>query len=346
MIGKYLYGITTSDAAKFPEAGAAPDLSGIYTIPYQEAAAVVSDCEIIDYRNMRRDALAMLLVRHQKVIERIMELGDTIIPMKFGTIARDDAEVRDILVKGNRLIREITPNVRDKIEVDVAVTWKDLGSILKEIGQEKEITELKKAVLDAKTVTVEDQMKVGLAVKKILDDKRDHHSSLIQDALKSLSHACRPHELMDDQMVMNSAFLINKARRDEFYARIENLNNEFSEKLNFRCVGPLPPYSFYTVEIKKLDFNDLEWARNQLGVSAGVTTKSEIKRHYHRAALALHPDKNPDKPGMEKEFGDAARAYKILEDYCRAGEQTDGEADISFGEEKFKKSALLVKMRD
>jgi DnaJ-class molecular chaperone len=81
-------------------------------------------------------------------------------------------------------------------------------------------------------------------------------------------------------------------------------------------------------------------------VSTGVTTKSEIKKHYHRAAQALHPDKNPDKPGMEKEFGNAARAYKILTDYCRAGEQTGREVNISCGEEKFKESAILVKMID
>ena len=354
MDGKYIYGIVASGSVELPGAGAAPDLAGVYTIQYQNASAVVSDCEMIDYRNMRKDALALLLVRHQKVIEGIMELGNAIIPVKFGTLACSDAEARDILVKGSRLIQEIAPKVRDKIEIDVAVTWKDFGSTLKEIGQGKEITELKKEVLSAKTVTVEDQMKVGLAVKKILDDKKDYHSGLIQDALKSLSHDCRTHELMDDQMVINSAFLISKARQDEFYARVESLNSEFSGNLNFRCIGPLPPYSFYTIDIKKLDFKDLEWARNQLGVAEEVTTKSEIKRHYHRAAHALHPDKNPDKPGTEKEFGNAARAYKILADYCRAGEQTrqtDGgqtgrEVNISFNKEKFKESSILVKMTD
>ncbi|MCG2725118.1 MAG: GvpL/GvpF family gas vesicle protein [Elusimicrobia bacterium] len=353
--GKYLYGIIASAAAKFPGAEAAPDLAGIYTIPHRDAAAVVSDCEIIDYKSMRKDAVAMLLVRHQKAIENIMELGNTIIPIRLGTFACDDAEVRDILVKGYRLIKEIIPKVHDKIEIDVAVTWKDFGSILKGIGQEKEITELKKVLLGAaKGVTVDDQMKVGLKVMEILDEKKQHYSSLIQDTLKRMSHDCKAHELMDDQMVMNSAFLISKAKQEEFYARIESLNKECSEKLNFRCIGPLPPYSFYTIDIKKLDFKDLEWARNQLGVSTMIITKSEIKRHYHRAAHALHPDKNPDKPGMEKEFGNAARAYKILADYCRAGEQTrqtDGgpagsEADISFSEEKFKESAILVKMTD
>ena len=234
--GKYLYGIIASASAELPGAGAAPDLAGIYTIPHQDVAAVAGDCEMVDYKHMRKDALALLLVRHQKVIEKIMELGNTVIPMRFGTVACSDAEVRDILVKGYRLIKEIVPKVQDKIEIDVAVTWKDFGSILKEIGREKEITELKKALLSApKGVTVDDQMKVGLMVRKILDGKNEYHSSLIQNALKSMSRDFRPHELMDDQMVMNSAFLISKARQEEFDARIESLM-----EASARDLGALP----------------------------------------------------------------------------------------------------------
>ena len=124
-----------------------------------------------------------------------------------------------------------------------------------------------------KGVSVDDQMEFGLAVKKALDDKRRHVADSIQDALKLLCRDCREHELMDDQMVMNCAFSISRPEQDVFYARIESLNGGFSEKLNFRCVGPLPPYSFYTIEIKKLDFKDMEWAREKLGLSHQSATK-------------------------------------------------------------------------
>ncbi len=343
--GKYLYGIIASSAPEFSRPGAIVDFADIYVVPCQDLAAVVGDSEIVDYQHMRKDALAMLLVRHQKVIEKIMELGHAVIPIRLGTFAADDAAVRDILSKGHRLIHEILPKINDKIEIDVAAVWKDFGPAIKEIGQHPEIMELKKTLLgNPQGVTMDDQMKVGLAVKKLLDAKREHVANLIQAALKDLSHDCRAHELMDDQMVVNCAFLISRAEQEGFYARVEGLDAELAGKLNFRCIGPLPPYSFYTLEIKKMDFQELEWARNKLGLLSPVATKNEIKKAYHRAAISFHPDKNPDTPGMDKEFGIVKRAHKILADYCLASEQTRPGEDIPFGEERFQERSILVKV--
>ena len=343
--GKYLYGIIASSAPEFSRPGAIADFANIYAVAYQDLAAVVGDSEIVDYQHMRKDALAMLLVRHQKVIEKIMGLGHTVIPVRLGTFAADDAEVRDILKKGRRLIDEIIPKIQDKIEIDVAAVWKDFGAAIKEIGGDPEITELKRSLLsNPKGVTVDDQMKVGLAVKKILDAKREVAADLIQGALKEISHDCRIHELMDDRMVVNCAFLISLKKQEGFYARVESLDAELAGKLNFRCIGPLPPYSFYTLEIKKMDFQELEWARNKLGLSCPVATKNEIKKAYHRAAVSFHPDKNPDTPGSDKEFGIVKRAHKILADYCLASEQAGPGEDIPFGEERFQERSILVKV--
>ena len=99
------------------------------------------------------------------------------------------------------------------------------------------------------------------------------------------------------------------------------LNTEFNETLNFRCVGPLPPYSFYTLEIKTVKNEDIDWARKRLGLSGDITSKNEIKKAYQRQALSTHPDRNLNAPGAGKEFDDVNKAYKILEDYCTAREQ-------------------------
>ena len=161
---------------------------------------------------------------------------------------------------------------------------------------------------------------------------------------KKICPVYRAHELMDDKMVLNCAFLTGKAQQEEFYARVESLDKELAGKLNFRCIGPLPPYSFYTLEIKKMDFQELEWARSKLGLSSPVATKNEIKKAYHRAAVSWHPDKNPNTPGMEKEFGIVKRAHKILMDYSLASAQAGPGEDIPFAEEKFQERSILVKV--
>ena len=271
-IGKYIYGVVNSNTAFslfIPNDffGDEKDKTHeVHTIPYQDISAVVCDSGAIDLTYMCRDALARLLVGHQKVIERIMGNGYSIIPVKLGTSAIDEAEVKDILRKGYGLIKGIIPKISEKIEIDVVATWDDFTAAIKEAGEVKEIREFKEQLpKHPKEITVDDQMRVGVMLKNALDEKREKYAFKIQDTLKVLYDDSMQHELMDDKMVANIAFLIDKTKQKEFYAKVEDLNIEFAEKLNFRCVSPLPPYSFYTLEVKKLRFEEIDWARKKLG---------------------------------------------------------------------------------
>jgi hypothetical protein len=336
---KYIYGIINSDAKKsFSPYG--------YTISYRDISAVVSDSEIVDYTHMPKDAVARLLVGHQKVIEGIMSFGYIIIPMRLGTFAVDETEVRDILNKGYKVIKDILTRITDKIEIDVIAAWSDFTSLLKEVGEEKEIKEFKERLLShPKGITVDDQVKVGAMIKEHLDRKAEKYALEIREALKTLSQDFNVHTRMDDRMVMNAAFLINKDREKDFDRKVQELNREFAERLNFRCVGPLPPYSFYMLEIKKMKSEEINWAREKLGLDDFIT-KDELKKAFHRSALSFHPDKNPDKPGVEAEFDDVTKAYRILVDYCLASEQA-GQGDYcSLNFRGLKKDAILVKVRE
>jgi len=320
-------------------------LNHAYIISFRDISAVVSDAEIADCSHMPKDALARMLLRHQEVIEKIMAESATggIIPMKLGTFADNDDEVREILTKGYRTIKDIFGRAKNCIEIDVVATMNDFNSFLQEVSQEDEIKQLKQSLLSKKeVVTVDDQMKVGVLVKKYLDKKREEYANQIQCALNEIAQNFKAHDLMDDKMILNTAFLMDQSRRKDFEQEVEGLNNKFEEKLNFRCVGPLPPYSFYTLEVKKAQFEEVDWARKKLGLTDAFITASNIKKAHRRLALTCHPDKNPDTPDIEKKFDDMTRAYKILLDYYRASNPT-GEADgCYFNEEAFEKNAVLV----
>ena len=301
----------------------------------------MSDSPIVDYTHMSKDNLARLLVSHQRVIERIMNLKYTIIPLRLGTFAINEAGVKDILNKGYNLIKEILEKIHDKIEIEVCATWKDFASRVKEAGEERQIKEFSEKLLANPTgITVEDQMKVGIMVKKALDTERERYAKEIEDALRTVSQDIKVHELMDDKMIINTAFLIDRTRQKEFEKRVEELNAKFNERLNFRCVGPLPLYSFYTLTIKKMQFEEIDWARKRLGLSDSAG-KDEIRRAYQRAAASTHPDINPE---IERGFDDVNRAYKMLVDYGRACEQTGEKEGYSFREEELKRNAILVKL--
>ena len=75
-----------------------------------------------------------------------------------------------------------------------------------------------------------------------------------------------------------------------------------------------------------------------LGIARNAT-KDEIKKAYRELALKYHPDKNPDKPGMEKEFYELTSAYKFLAECSRSGVRFSTERDL-------KNNPVLVKLRD
>ena len=108
--------------------------------------------------------------------------------------------------------------------------------------------------------------------------------------------------------------------------------------LIFRCVGPLPPYSFYTAEVKKIPLDDIELAKRKLCLN-NMATKDEIIKAYRSKANLHHPDKNADSPDAEKQFNEIVRAYKILLEYC------DGNACLPDGKE-FSRNAIIIKVRE
>jgi hypothetical protein len=303
---------------------------------------VVSDSEIVDYSHMPKDTLGRLLVSHQQLVEKVMA-KHTIIPMRLGTFASSDEEVREILSKGYRTIKDIFERAKDSIEIDIVATLNDLKSFLQEVSEEDEIRQLKQSLLNKEGgITIDDQMKVGVLVKRHLDKKKEMFANQIQAALGEIAQNLKAHDLMDDKMVLNTAFLVSQTRRKEFERKLDELNDKFEEKLNFRCVGPLPPYSFYTLEVKKPQFEEIDWAKKKLGLEKDFITAIEIKKAHRKTALTCHPDKNPDTPNIEQKFDEMTRAYKILLDYYRASNQDEHDEGCYLNEEAFEKNALLV----
>jgi hypothetical protein len=345
---KYVYGvIAPNEARPFDRIAferevqsATPECRTVSAIAHQDIAAVVSDSAISDHTHLLKDALARLLVQHQMVVETVMSLGYTVIPMRLGTFARDEREVREILGCGNGLVRAISAKVADRIEVDVVATWNDFGAVLKEIAEHPAIRKVK-AELQAKPagVSLEDQMRVGVMVKKLLDSARTELAEAIGAALKPVCADRREHDLMDDRMISNTAFLLDRARQSRFDQVIQELNTRFNGRLNFRCVGPLPPYSFCTLEARKIEFEKIEWARKKLGLVNDRATRDEIKQAHRQRAFACHPDRNAGSPVLGREFDEVTKAFRILDDFCQ------GEL-CYFDPSRFRESALQIRVRN
>lgn len=359
--GKYIYGVIDGgQGEQFPLDGVVRFATGLgeavetpqcdidreqaHTISWRDISAVVADAPVVDYLAMPKGDLARLLVRHQQVIERVMA-RHTILPFRLGTVADNDEQVRQILARGHRTITDTLQKAQGAVEIDVTATIGDFSSFLRHVADMAEIGQLKRSLSHMHAgVTVEDQMKVGMLVERHASEKKQEMSTEIHWALNHLAEDCKDHDLMDDKMVLNSAFFVRRDRQGEFDNQVEQLNAQFDDSLDFRCVGPLPPYSFYTLEVRVTDFEEVDWARRQLGLSGDSTTVDAIKKAYRRLALTCHPDKNPGVPDIEQKFADMSRAYRLLLDYSQAFGEVVQEERLRFDEQAFEKNAIWVTM--
>lgn len=342
---KYICGIINSKGQELSSLFAFTTCEEIHAISYNNIAAVVKDSEFVDYTTLPKDQLARRLLAHQQVIEMIMD-SHTIIPVKLGTYALNDNEVKEILSKGYVIFKDVFGKINNKIEIDVAATWNDLNSVIKEIGGEQEIKDFKEELTaQPDGITFEDKMRIGSQIKDRLERQRDRISREIETALKDFNIDFRKHPLMDDRMVFNAAYLLDKDQKDKFEGTLDELNNRFSERINFRCVGPLPPYSFYTVEVKKIPFNDIAWAREILDLD-NTATKEKINKAYKSKANVYHPDKNNVSSDGNRQFNEICRAYNILVKYCLSVEQTGMKDFCPSDEKENSQDAIIVKIKE
>jgi DnaJ-domain-containing protein 1 len=315
--GKYIYGIIQANGKRnFGALGLGDLLKEVYTVPFQDISAVVSDSPIKAYHSMTKDKVVGDLLRHQSVIEKVME-NQTILPMKFGTFVEGEKEVTQMMKMGYEQFRQALNSINNKIELDVVAFWnKDM--IFKELAEEKEIKEFKEKIISIPAgPQLDDRISLGRLVETSLKKKNRGYTEEIRYALEEKAEDFCTHDTLDDMMILNCSFLLEAEREKDFDEKLNELDERYQKRINFRCVGPLPPYSFCTVEVKRIGFDTIDQARKLLGLGEEITP-SEIKSAHRKLVFKYHPDKNPQEESSNKEFNELNRAYKLLLEYCRS----------------------------
>jgi len=103
----------------------------VYTIPYRDVAAVVSDSPLRDYEITEDNTR-----RHEAVLRRVME-EHTVVPAEFGTAIKNERILRRLLMKAYSPTRESLRLMDDKVELGVkAVLNEDIVFVDPEKRQE------------------------------------------------------------------------------------------------------------------------------------------------------------------------------------------------------------------
>ena len=245
--GKYIYCIIgTKQERNFGPIGIGSRGDEVLTIGYDELSMVVSSHPITKFVVNRENMLA-----HEKVIEEVMKEFDSVLPVRFGTIASSADEIRNLLDRRYREFKNALRDMDHKVELGVKGIWKDKDVIFKEIVKEnKEIRKVKEKIQnDTGRKNIQAKMEVGKMVEWALQKKKEEEAEKIVDALRKTAFDYKLNKTIGDVMCMNAAFLVDKGREKEFDNIMDDLNNEYKNRIKFMYAGPLPVFNFVNIVI-------------------------------------------------------------------------------------------------
>ncbi|MDP2278941.1 MAG: GvpL/GvpF family gas vesicle protein, partial [Nitrospirota bacterium] len=191
------------------------------------------------------------LLAHEKVNEEVMKEFDSVLPVRFGTIASNADELRNLLDRRYREFKNLLRDMDHKIELGVKGIWKNMDVIFKEVVDEnKAIKRTKEDIQNDKNKkNIQAKMEVGKMVEKDLEKKKEKEAERIVDVLRRTAFDHKLNKTISDGMFINAAFLVDKGREKEFDNMMDDLSDKYKNRIKFLYAGPLPVFNFANITI-------------------------------------------------------------------------------------------------
>jgi len=245
--GRYIYCIIASSQERsFGPMGIGERGDDVSTIGYNDLSMVVSSHPVAKCVVNRDNMLS-----HERVIEAVMKEFDGVLPVRFGTIASNADEIRNLLSKRYREFKSALRDADHKVELGVKGVWKNMDVIFKEIVDEnKAIKRTKEDIQNDKNKkNIQAKTEIGKMVEKALEKKKEKEAQSFVDALRRTAFDYKLNKTIGDEMFVNAAFLVDKGREKEFDNIMDDLGDEHKERVKFMYTGPLPVFNFVNIVI-------------------------------------------------------------------------------------------------
>ena len=337
--GKYIYCIINEKREqRFNFVGI--DDREVKSVLYKDIGAVVSDAPVINFDSLGKGELMKYVAAHQKVNEEVAKNYD-VVPMAFGIIAPRIEEVTRILGKAYLQFKTALRKIAGKTEFVVQIWW-DQKRILEGLAHsDPEIQELSK---EASSKTGVLAIPVKLMLGKLIHQRIGmYRESCINEINAFLGELVCDHtlnKLIDEEMIANFSFLIEKAKEPELDKKMQKIGAKYQDELRFKYIGPAPPYSFCIINLRSGNFEVVEEARRLLGLPEEASFE-EIRRAYYVLSHRHHPD---TVHGDEQEMKKINQSFSVLENYCVSYDTFTGKPKIgkySFRRKNIEDSIML-----
>lgn len=223
--------------------------SPVTSVAHGDFALMVSEEPMKKYPLMRDT-----LIAHQMVNEKVMQT-QPVLPVRFCTMASNAEQIIEQVLKREERtaeFRKAMAEIRDKNEYGFRARWKNMEQVFANLPNENEKLRaarenvLKLAERERRGALIE----IGHIVKEALEEK---NKAVAESMIRELAPHAFQHKknnVLGDMNILNAAFLVEEKRQQEFDAAVNALVAKQESEIQFKYVGPIPPFNFIEIVIR------------------------------------------------------------------------------------------------
>ncbi len=249
--GKYIYCIIGADCeCDFGPIGIGGRGDLVSTIGFEGISMVVSDHPLNRFVVDPDGILA-----HQRVIEAVMKEHESVIPVRFGTVAATPDEIRNLLDRRYGELSELLLRLRNKVEFNVTGRWHDMAAIYKEVERTHPEIKEQRARIESMRDGGGEALKqslildTGHQIEAALEVMKEEKCDAVASLFRKTAMASKMNRTTSPDMFMNAAFLIDRGREVESDGIMEIIGQKDADRCDYRYSGPLAIFNFVDLRI-------------------------------------------------------------------------------------------------
>lgn len=234
----YVHGVTPASAAEAVEA------SGARAVAHESLAAIVTDAAAAGLKATE------LMRRHWRVLEAVAETS-TVLPVRFGTaMPGEDAVIAELLAPRHDELAAQIATLDGKVQLTVKGTYDEQALMRAIVERSPAVAQLRERIGGMSAAASHfERIKLGELVAAEVEQERERDAARLHERLDALAVATSPGQAGGTDGAVNAAFLVERARVEEFSRAVGDVADTLAGRVELRFLGPMPPYSFASEQV-------------------------------------------------------------------------------------------------
>jgi hypothetical protein len=242
----YIYGVVRVPLSRNDElgTGVGEPPADVHLVVHRQIGAAISTVDAAappggQVRGLRRDMGA-----HAAVLNRLMQ-WTTVLPARFGYCVASREGLKELLEKQYSFLDEQLTRLAGAVELALHIRYRE-DQILRELFEGRVALVGRRS--RQKRLSYDEQIAQGQLIAVELQAKRDAEARSMLEQLSCFAREVSVSPPPSDMTVLKASFLVDRQVIERMDRALERLYDPMEQRIEVEYVGPLPPYSFISLQ--------------------------------------------------------------------------------------------------